>query len=132
MLSILPFGTVGSGKSTFLKTLTEIVKKLDWSISSISSDALRKELVDKYKEKFPQVPEKEAFDKTAKNAGAEFNRRLEKLINDADKGAHKPVHIIFIDKNHPPNAIDRTVKTIIEKLPQGCKGKILYLIPKIQ
>jgi len=55
---------VGSGKSTFLRTLTQIVKKLDWSISSISSDALRKELVDKYKEKFPDVTEKEAFDKT--------------------------------------------------------------------
>ncbi len=64
VLTILPFGTVGSGKSTFLKTLTQIVKKLDWSISSISSDALRKELVDKYKEKFPDVTEKEAFDKT--------------------------------------------------------------------
>lgn len=130
-MTILPFGIVGSGKSTFLKTLTQIVKKLDWSISSISSDALRKELVDKYREKFPDIAEKEAFDKTAKSAGAEFNRRLEKLINDAGKGSHKPVHIIFIDKNHPPNAIDRTVKTINEKLPQGCKGKILYLIPKI-
>ncbi len=63
---------------------------------------------------------------------AEFNRRLEKLIHDADKPAHKPVHIIFIDKNHPTNGIDRTVKTINEKLPQGCKAKILYLIPKIQ
>ena len=122
---------MGSGKSTFLKTLTQIVKKLDWSISSISSDALRKELVDQYREKFPDIAEKEAFDKTAKSAGAEFNRRLEKLINDAGKAAHKPVHVIFIDKNHPPNAIDRTVKTINEKLPQGCKGKILYLIPKI-
>jgi tRNA uridine 5-carbamoylmethylation protein Kti12 len=131
VLTILPFGIVGSGKSTFLKTLTQIVKKLDWSISSISSDALRKELVDKYREKFTDIAEKEAFDKTAKSAGAEFNRRLEKLINDAGKAAHKPVHVIFIDKNHPPNAIDRTVKTINEKLPQGCKGKILYLIPKI-
>ncbi len=63
---------------------------------------------------------------------AEFNRRLEKLIHDADKPAHKQVHIIFIDKNHPTNGIDRTVKTINEKLPQGCKAKILYLIPKIQ
>lgn len=123
---------MGSGKSTFLKTLTQIAEKLNWTISSISSDALRKELVDKYREKNPDIDEKEAFDKTAKMAGAEFQRRLEKLINGAGKAGHATVHIIFIDKNHPVNAIDKTIKTVKEKLPEGCKVKCLYLIPKIQ
>jgi hypothetical protein len=53
-------------KINFLKTLTEILKKLDWSISSISSDALRKELVNKYRENSLILQKKEAFYKTAK------------------------------------------------------------------
>ncbi len=123
---------MGSGKSTFLKTLIQIAGKLKWTVSSISSDALRKEMVDKYREKNTEIEEREAFDKTAKTAGAEFQRRLEKLVSGVNKAGHAPVHIIFIGKNHPVNAIDRTVKTVREKLPEGCKVKCLYLIPKIQ
>jgi hypothetical protein len=122
---------VGSGKSTFLKTLTVLLKKLDWSLSSLSSDALRKELVDKYREKNPGVEEREAFDKTAKTATIEFNRRLEKLVGDADKPSNKPVHVIFVDKNHPPNALDKTIKSVKEKAPQGSKVRCLYMVPRI-
>jgi hypothetical protein len=66
VITIIPFGIVGSGKSTFYKTLTQIASKLKWSIASLSSDALRKELVTGYMEKFPKIDEREAFEKTGK------------------------------------------------------------------
>ena len=113
-----------------MKTLTQIAAKLNWSIASISSDALRKELVTGYMEKVPKVEEREAFDKTAKTAGAEFFRRLEQLIAKADKTSSS-VHIIFIDKNHPVNALDKTTTLIRTKMPKDCQTKCLYLIPKI-
>ena len=130
VITIIPFGIVGSGKSTFLKTLTDVAAELKWSLASISSDAIRKELVTGYMAKFPKVEEKEAFDKTGKTAGIEFSRRLENLVKNADK-SFSPVHIIFADKNHPVNGLDKTLTLVRSKLPQGCQSKCLYLIPKI-
>lgn len=52
---IIPFGITGSGKSTFLNALTEIVKRLKWSITSVSSDGIRGEHMKKYMESHPGV-----------------------------------------------------------------------------
>ena len=38
ILAMIPFGIPGSGKSTFLKSLMNIVKALKWTLVSISSD----------------------------------------------------------------------------------------------
>jgi len=55
VLAIIPFGIPGSGKSTFLQTLTKVVGNLNWSIASVSSDGVRKELIDKMLKKDPSL-----------------------------------------------------------------------------
>jgi signal recognition particle GTPase len=47
VLAIIPFGVTGSGKSTFFNTLAKVAEKLKWTLSSISSDTVRKGLMDK-------------------------------------------------------------------------------------
>ena len=130
VLAIIPFGVTGSGKSTFLKTLTEIVKRLKWTINSVSSDGVRGEHMKKYQDSHPGVSAGEAFDKTAKTAVQDFGKRVERMIRESDKSP-APVHILFIDKNHPPNGIDKTITTINQLLPLDCVVKRLYLVPKI-
>lgn len=97
---------------------------------SVSSDEVRGEHVKKYMETHPGVSNKDAFDKTGKTATQNFNKRVEQLIRESEK-SHSCVHIIFIDKNHPPNGLDKTVGMIKQHLPVGCVSKKLYLIPKI-
>lgn len=55
VLAIMPFGTPGSGKSTFHKTLEVILKKLNWSVASVSSDEIRKEEIDKLLKRDPSL-----------------------------------------------------------------------------
>lgn len=52
------------------------------------------------------------------------------MIKESDKPSSS-VHVIFIDKNHPPNGLDKTVSMINQNLPRDCVSKKLYLIPKI-
>ena len=111
VLAIIPFGIPGSGKSTFLKGLKSIVERLKWTIVSVSSDEVRGEHVKKYIETHPGVSNKEAFDKTGKTATQNFNKRVEQLIRESEKSP-SGVHIIFIDKNNPPNGLDKTVGMI--------------------
>lgn len=110
VIVIIPFGVVGSGKSTFLRTLREIVDRLGWKLESVSSDETRKECMDKILQA-QKCTKQKAFESSAKQAGKLFFSRLEKLIADTNK-RENPVHIIFIDKNHPLNAIERTVDSI--------------------
>ncbi len=128
---IIPFGIPGSGKSTFLSTLKTIVQKIGWSLSSLSSDGLRKELMNHYMETHAGVSAKDAYDKTGKTATIEFNKRIEKLLKDADNKKNSNVHIVFIDKNHPVNGIDKTVTMVKNNIPKECTFRTLYLIPQI-
>ena len=64
LLAIMPFGIPGSGKTTFLQSLTKIAATLKWSIASVSSDGVRKETIDKLVAKDPSISRQVAFDKT--------------------------------------------------------------------
>ena len=48
--------------------------------------------------------------------------------NDSSLGQ---THVIFLDKNHPPNALDRTVNDIIDNVPPGVISKKIYLVPEV-
>ena len=52
------------------------------------------------------------------------------MIKDGDK-TFASVHVIFIDKNHPASAIQKTVDMIKDNAPQSAKVIKLYLIPRI-
>lgn len=62
----------------------------------------------------------EAFKKTGKQATAEWESRLKALIRDTTNTG-KEKNIIFLDKNHPPNAIDKVTIFIRENVPKGIK-----------
>jgi adenylylsulfate kinase-like enzyme len=61
VLVIIPFGVVGSGKSTFAKSLKGIAEQLNWTMASVSSDATRKELMDDYIKKNKGASRSDAY-----------------------------------------------------------------------
>lgn len=85
--------------------------KLDWSYASVSSDAIRKEYMDKLIEE-KGCTRDEAFEKSAKPATLEYTRRATTLIKYSATGNTKNVHVIFLDKNHPLNGLPRAVQLI--------------------
>ena len=48
------------------------------------------------------------------------------------KDGTKRYHFVFLDKNHPPNAIERVVSDITSvKFDNKCVVKKLYMVPKL-
>jgi hypothetical protein len=75
-----------------------------------------------------------------KTGPAEYRKQLTRILREARdkvngaKDGSTRYHFIFLDKNHPPDAISRTVDEIIEGVGHGagkCIVKKLYLIPKL-
>jgi hypothetical protein len=56
---------------------------------------------------------------------------LERILKDADRTDNAKLHIIFIDKNHPLNAIETVVRIIDENMPRSVDYRKVFLIPKI-
>lgn len=53
------------------------------------------------------------------------------MLRESDSPKNAKVHIVFIDKNHPVNSLDKTITMIKQNVPQECTCHMLYLIPKI-
>ena len=130
LIVVVPFGIPGSGKSTFLKTMREVTERLGWSLDSVSSDATRGECMEQYIEKNPESTRKEAFDNTNKPASKAFDQKLATRIRASSK-SKSPVHVLFVDKNHPPNGIPKTMNLISINSPDNFLVRKLYLIPSI-
>ena len=132
VILIIPFGVPGSGKSTILKKLRERIESLgsaDWSIDSVSSDAIRAELM---AELIKQgKTKKAAFDQTGRSGPQAYGRAFGKLCSEAMGAGKAKTHIIFCDKNHPVNGLKRVNDDIRKNLAGNVQVSKLYMIPDI-
>lgn len=126
LVCIIPLGIPGAGKSTFYKNLKKVADKAGWTCTTVSSDNIRKDEMDNLMMK-QKLSKDAAFSKTAQTAGKAFYAELRRLILEAGKYY---AHIIFVDKNHPPNGIKNTARQIQENLREGTQLTTLYLIPE--
>ena len=118
VIVLIPMTIPGNGKTYFIKQLKEIIEKYGISFYSIGSDLIRRKIMDNIMRKNRRITEKEAFERSGKPASFQFEKELvdtfEKIYtSDSIKNA-----IIYIDKNHPPNAINRSTEPI-RKYLQG-------------
>jgi len=74
-------------------------------------DIIRREQMDIVNKKMPHLTRDETFEKTGKYSVKLYWEELAARINEA---RHVPCQttIIFLDKNHPPNAVEATVRNI--------------------
>lgn len=73
----------------------------------------------------------QAYNKTAKSGPAEYSRRLRGVCERSGSSANKENHLIFLDKNHPKDAVSKLISEISQSLPKNVHPKFLYLIPQI-
>lgn len=109
LVVLVPMTLPGTGKTTFVNSLREIMNDLKIQFFSISSDAIRADLMSTLRVKNRKMTREEAFSQTGKYAGREFEKQL-KYIIDLYLDGRNDKGVLYIDKNHPPNAISRTME----------------------
>lgn len=140
IICVIPFALPAVGKSFCYKKLqTKISQTEGCSFDIVSSDGIRGEQIKNLIER-DKLTRDEAYSKTMKSGRQEYDRQLTRILRDATdkvagaKDGAARYHFIFLDKNHPPDAISRTVEEIISGVGSGagkCIVKKLYLIPKL-
>jgi hypothetical protein len=101
------------GKTYFIdQSLKPYAKSQNTSLEIISSDKLRRALVDRYLQEYPGRSEEEAMSNTASSTSKKFmNKIVDELRRGIEQNTNKK-QIIYLDKNHPPNIIQKTTDTI--------------------
>lgn len=72
-----------------------------------------------------------AFAATQKSGPQEFSRKLRDVVKGCGDNQFKSKHLVFLDKNHPKEAIGKVISEISQSLPGNVKAKFLYLIPLV-
>ena len=109
---LIPITLPGSGKTEIIKFLQNSADKYGVKFDYISSDDIRKKEIELYMKKMPGITEREAFTKSHNFYNKSFQQEIEtkfKNIYLDNKIGHS---LLFIDKNHPPNAINKTIEPI--------------------
>ena len=109
---IIPMTIPGNGKTYFINQLKPIIEKYGIYFYSIGSDNIRRKIMDNMLRKNHYMTEKEAFDKSRFPANKEFEKQLENMFKEIYFDDKIKNAIIYIDKNHPPNAISRSIDPI--------------------
>lgn len=110
-------GIPGMGKTTILEThIQPHFEKSGYGFTSFASDKIRKELVDelsaKYKRDGVQKSKDQIFLETGRKAVSVFFDTLKaKILAGIESTTHSN-HVIYLDKNHPPQALASSIENI--------------------
>lgn len=126
VLVIIPMGVPGMGKTYLVKQLQDEAVSLGCSFSIVSSDQVRRSCMDDHMARNHSKDLDKAFEATAKKARDMFFERVKEGLRST-----KQVHVLFMDKNHPPNAISGTLKELEKMKPKGVsKLELIALVPE--
>lgn len=109
----IPLGIPGMGKSTFVQIIQPILEMNKFEFNVVSSDELRDQVIQNYISKNNGYPTRdEAFEKTQKNFSKIWNEEVITVI----KSFKSHNNALFLDKNHPHNAINSTMVNINQNI----------------
>ena len=112
IIVLIPMTIPGNGKTFFINQLKTLIEKYGINFYSIGSDLIRRKVMDDLIYKNRRMTEKEAFEKSGRIAGYKFEEELVNTFSKIFKDKKNKNSIIYIDKNHPPNAINRSTEPI--------------------
>ena len=119
VIVLIPMTIPGNGKTFFINQLEPLIKKYKIRFFSIGSDLIRRKVMDDMLRKNRRMTEKEAFEKSGRIAGHKFEEELVDVFDEIYKSKSIKNSIIYIDKNHPPNAINRSTEPIRKYLEKN-------------
>ena len=109
---LIPITLPGSGKTELIKYLQKSTEKYGIRFDYISSDDIRKKEIEIYMKKIPGVTEREAFNKSRIFYNKSFQDEIETKFKNIYLDNKINHSLLFIDKNHPPNALNKTIEPI--------------------
>ena len=112
IIILIPMTIPGNGKTFFINQLKSIIEKYGIHFQSISSDDIRRNVMDEMLYNNRRMTEKEAFEKSGKRANFLFEKELKQQFENVFYNNKILNAMIYIDKNHPPNAINRSTDPI--------------------
>jgi len=112
IIVLIPMTIPGNGKTFFIDQLKTLIEKYGINFYSIGSDLIRRQVMNDLMYKRRGMTEKEAFEKSGRIAGYKFEEELVSTFSKIFKDKKNKNSIIYIDKNHPPNAINRSTEPI--------------------
>ena len=112
VIVLIPMTIPGNGKTYFINQLKPLIEKYKIHFYSIGSDLIRRRIMDDMRRKNRRMTEKEAFEKSGKPASFRFEEELVNVFDEIYSNKAIKNSIIYIDKNHPPNAINRSTEPI--------------------
>ncbi|KRX03494.1 hypothetical protein PPERSA_02873 [Pseudocohnilembus persalinus] len=129
----IPISVPGMGKTTLCDILRQNIEKVDKdsSLLVISSDLIRKQLIDNKKQKKPFLNEDQLFEQTKSQYNKEYFKTLKEIIQQKSQQEQSNNIFIFLDKNHPPNGIEKAINDIKNVIPINYDHEIIGLVPKV-
>ena len=112
IIIIIPITLPGSGKTELITYLKNSTSKYGIYFDYISSDDIRKKEIEIYMEKIPGMTEREAFNRSRNYYNKSFQEAIENKFKSLYLNNKLKNCLLFIDKNHPPNAINKTIEPI--------------------
>ena len=112
IIIIIPITLPGSGKTELIKYLKNTTSKYGIYFDYISSDDIRKKEIEIYMQKIPGMTEREAFNRSRNYYNKSFQQEIETKFKTLYLNNKLKNCLLFIDKNHPPNAINKTIEPI--------------------
>lgn len=130
LVVFLPLTIPATGKSFLIEQVKGLLEKDEnYSLRIISSDEIRRNLMENVRKTENIQDEDKLFQRTGKKAGDMFFSQLKTMVEQTE-ALKSEYNIIFIDKNHPVNNIERTVETIQSGVTGQIQLKIVAIVPE--
>ena len=112
IIVLIPITLPGTGKTELITYLKNSSSKYGIHFEYISSDDIRKKEIEIYMQKIPGMTEREAFNRSRNNYNKSFQEEIGTKFKALYLNSKIKNCLLFIDKNHPPNAINKTIEPI--------------------
>jgi hypothetical protein len=103
---LVPMTIPGTGKTYFVEQLKEMLNKTDIIFNKLSSDDIRLHIMNTVHK---HLSKDEAFNASTQQATREFEKELKRLYSLSTITKRS---LLYLDKNHPPNALSRVFESI--------------------
>ena len=140
VLVVIPFAMVCSGKSHVWGVMQErlqdpkFLAKLDlsverWTFKSVSSDDIRRQVMDELIAQ-KKLGKEKAFTQSRKQANKRYQDAVVGVLSDCAKLKSGEGCVVFLDKNHPADAVRYVVETVDTYIPDNVAHLKIYLAPE--
>ena len=100
-----------------------------WTFKSVSSDNIRRQVMDELIAN-KKLGKEKAFTQSRKQANKRYQDAIVRILSDCSKLKSGEGCVVFLDKNHPADAVRYVVETVDTYIPDNVAHLKIYLAPE--